>query len=142
MIYRKQAGDTIVEVLIAIAVVSLVLGGAYAIASRSLANSRQAQEHGEALQLANAQIELLSKYVKAASDDQLSALKTPDVIKCFGEVGEEPQPAACRSGSPVAYVTSFKYLSTTKAFEVLVTWPSVTGDRQSTVTLGYRPYLL
>jgi Tfp pilus assembly protein PilV len=52
-----QTGDTIVEVLLAMAVMSLILGGAYSIANRSLIGGRQAQERGEALKFTEAQVE-------------------------------------------------------------------------------------
>lgn len=52
-------GDTIVEVLISIAVVSFVLGAAYVSANRSLQGSRQAQERAEATKLSEAQLERL-----------------------------------------------------------------------------------
>ena len=55
----KQIGDTIIEVLLAIAVLSLVLSGAYAITNRDLNSIRAAQEHTEALKYAEAQMEQL-----------------------------------------------------------------------------------
>ncbi len=55
----KERGDTIVEVLIAMAVVSMVLGGAYASVNRSTIQTRTAQERGEALQLLQGQVERL-----------------------------------------------------------------------------------
>ncbi len=57
----NSKGDTIVEVLIAIAVTSAMLGGAFVVVNKTLANARQAQEHGEALQIARAQVEGLKK---------------------------------------------------------------------------------
>ena len=60
---RRQRGDTLVEVLIAIAVVSLILGGAYVTTNRSLYATRAAQERGNALKLAESQIEQLKGIV-------------------------------------------------------------------------------
>lgn len=54
---RRQKGDTIVEVLIAIAVVSSVLGITYSVMNRNLLVMRENQERSEALRLAQAQIE-------------------------------------------------------------------------------------
>src|SRR5262245_14367511 len=53
----RQRGDTIVEVLIAIAVAGVVLAGAYVTSNRSLAATRAAQERSNALKLAEAQME-------------------------------------------------------------------------------------
>lgn len=52
-------GDTIVEVLIVLAVLGLALSISYASASRGLQQSRNAQEHSEALGIINSQVELL-----------------------------------------------------------------------------------
>ncbi len=65
-----SVGDTIVEVLIALTIISLVLGGAYVSASRSLNNGRQAQERGEALKLVQSQIERL-KFIASGSDNTI-----------------------------------------------------------------------
>lgn len=55
-----QTGDTMVEVLMAMAVVSVILGGAYFTTNRSILATRDAQEHVDALKLADAQLELLN----------------------------------------------------------------------------------
>lgn len=54
-----QRGDTIVEVLIAIAVISGVLATSYAIVNRNTISYQQASERVDALKLAEEQIELL-----------------------------------------------------------------------------------
>lgn len=63
----NETGDTIVEVLMAIAIISIILGGAFVSANHSLANSRQAQERGEALKIAESQFEQLRLYAKDPS---------------------------------------------------------------------------
>ncbi len=60
-LWNNNRGDTIVEVLLAIAVVSAVLGGAYVSANRSSNNTRQAQERSEASKLVEAQLEQLKQ---------------------------------------------------------------------------------
>lgn len=59
MIWSKQRGDTIIEVLIAVAVLGAILGGSFAVASRSLNVSQQAQERSEATKVIESQLELL-----------------------------------------------------------------------------------
>lgn len=73
-------GDTIVEVLIAITVVSTVLGGAYASSNRSLNATRQSQERGEALKLAETQLERLKASITINAD----IFSTPNYF-CFDE---------------------------------------------------------
>jgi prepilin-type N-terminal cleavage/methylation domain-containing protein len=65
---RKQAGDTIVEVMVVVAILGLAFSMAYATASSSLNKTRNAQEHAEALQYINSQVELLRN---AASDSTI-----------------------------------------------------------------------
>jgi len=62
-----QSGDTIVEVLLAIAIMALVLAGSYAITSRSLQQGISAREHTEAMYLLQSQIETL-KFRQQLSD--------------------------------------------------------------------------
>jgi type II secretory pathway pseudopilin PulG len=61
MLKRKQnrRGDTIVEVLMSIAIVGAVIAGAYALAAHSLAEGISASEHSQAIKLAEAQVEAL-----------------------------------------------------------------------------------
>ncbi len=56
---RSERGDTIVEVLIAIAVVTSVLSITYATMNRNLVTMRNNQERTEASKLAQAQLEAL-----------------------------------------------------------------------------------
>lgn len=68
----NSRGDTIVEVLISILVVSAVLAGAYVSATRSLNNSRQSQERAEALKLLEAQVEQVKQLANTDDDDIFS----------------------------------------------------------------------
>ncbi len=74
-------GDTIIEVLISITVVSVILGGAYASSNRSLSATRQAQERGESLKLAEAQLERL----KTVARLQPSILTETEPFFCIRE---------------------------------------------------------
>lgn len=56
---RRQAGDTIVEVLIAIGIVSLVLTSAYAITNKNSQTMQTVQERTQAQKLVERQIELI-----------------------------------------------------------------------------------
>jgi type II secretory pathway pseudopilin PulG len=52
-------GDTIIEVMLCIAIVGAVIAGAYALASRSLAEGVSASEHSQAIKMAEGQVEAL-----------------------------------------------------------------------------------
>ena len=70
-------GDTIIEVLIAMAIVSLVLGGAYISANESFNDTRQAQERSEALQIIESQLEALKQL---ASNGNTTIFTSPYVF--------------------------------------------------------------
>jgi prepilin-type N-terminal cleavage/methylation domain-containing protein len=63
----RERGDTIIEVLVAITIVSMILGGAYVTSHNSLIATRDAQEHANALQLAQGQVELLRTLATSSS---------------------------------------------------------------------------
>ena len=63
---NKSNGDTIVEVLIAVAVLMVVITGGYSIATRSLNGARIAQERSEATMLAQGQLEAINQRVNQA----------------------------------------------------------------------------
>jgi prepilin-type N-terminal cleavage/methylation domain-containing protein len=67
MIFRNQRGDTIVEVMIALAVLGSVMVGGYSIATRSINSVRVSQERGEALKLAEGQLEQLRARLNGVS---------------------------------------------------------------------------
>ncbi len=60
----NHVGDTIVEVLICMAIVGLALGGAFGVAVRSLVQIREAEERSQAIRLAQSQVELLQQAIK------------------------------------------------------------------------------
>lgn len=67
LISHSQRGDTIMEVLICIAVLGFILGAAFTLVSRSQTANLQAQERGVANNLVDKQVELLRAYVDAYS---------------------------------------------------------------------------
>jgi hypothetical protein len=72
-IFKNQRGDTIMEVLIAVAVLSLILTVSLALANRNTQGNRQAQERGEATKHTESQIELLKTYLANTANPVLPA---------------------------------------------------------------------
>lgn len=60
-IAKSQRGDTIVEVLLALVVLMVIIGGGYSIATRSLRGIRMSQERSEATKIAEGQIEAINQ---------------------------------------------------------------------------------
>ena len=65
--FKHQKGDTIAEVLISVAVLSLILSISYGLANRSTLAVRQSQERSEAQQINNGQLEQLRSYLADSS---------------------------------------------------------------------------
>ncbi len=92
-ITNDNRGETIIEVLIAIAVIALTLGTSFALANRSLRLGIESRERGEALQIIESQIESL-KYVYAiarengleAQFDILYRTNTPFCVRAIETV--------------------------------------------------------
>lgn len=64
----SQTGDTIAEVLIALAVLSLMMSASFTMANRSSQATRQALERSEASKYAQSQLELLKNYLAQGGD--------------------------------------------------------------------------
>ncbi|HEX8762820.1 MAG TPA: type II secretion system protein [Candidatus Saccharimonadales bacterium] len=139
-----ERGDTVVEVLVSIAVVSLLLGGAFVTADRSFKGNRDAQERQSAVKLAEGQVEQL-KYLAGTSPDSIFGASVPAAFCLTGTVtASNASDAACRvnaDGSPTTADPSYnlRVTRTSNDFTVLVTWEALTGTA-SNVTLKYRVY--
>ncbi len=129
----KERGDTIVEVLIAIAIVSLTLTGAYTSVNRSSNATRTAQERGEALKWAETQVE----QIKASKDDLASAAYTNF---CFDMSLQLKTTLPCvNNAAGVPYEARIKQNPAGSGnFSVSVSWDSLdSGVNRNTVELDY-----
>lgn len=140
-----ERGDTIVEVLIAIAVISMILGGAFIMTNRSLQGTRDAQERVNATKLVEGQIEQI-KNLAATNDVLLFGAGVP-ASYCINSVGAvvASTDAACSvgpDGTPTTNEPRFG-LAITRAgntFTIRSTWTNVRGDTQNNVEMKYRVY--
>lgn len=139
---RSERGDTIVEVLLAIAITAAVLAGAYVATNRSLKASQSARERSEAIKIAETQIERL-KYLNvnppapgpgAANIYQngpfciTSTLTTPaynDTDTTPAGIIVAAEPAGC-SFSPRYYVLITRN-SASNVYQIQVVWINTTG---------------
>ncbi len=138
-IRHSQAGDTIVEVLLAIAIVSFVLVAAFATTNKNTQMNQDTQERGQALQLASSQVEFLHTKDLGSGN-------------CFDADGSVQIAAAPPSASPctvkndgttaqpsdqLAYKIAITTVGTA-TYKVSVTWDSVASSTPSSVTLYYQ----
>ena len=152
IIRLKQAGDTIVEVLIAIAVVSSVLAGAYVSSNKALQQSRQSQERGEALKYAEAQVEQLkdaaatvpSTFTVSGAFCYLAGARkslagTPAATADADVLTTAVYPNNCRQGTTTFYYTVIQRASDNSTFTITVRWdPVTTVFRRDEVRIVYR----
>lgn len=126
----KEAGDTIVEVLIAVACLALVLGIAYNIAVKSAGNTEVTQERSEALQLAQSQIEFLRE--NGATNDLIDFNGTD---KCFSTTGATfgtavSSPCTYQNGTGEVYLINITEASAQNGelYTVSVSWDLQTSN--------------
>lgn len=133
----RERGDTIVEVLIATAIISLVLVLAYATATRNARVAQETREQTQAVKIAERQVELLRN----------SNLTSPAVLPtaanpCY-PVGATTPGAACDNftadGSGATYqVRITPPTGTGDVYTVQVEWDTLAG-RTANVTMRYIP---
>lgn len=137
LINRSRGGDTIVEVLLAIAVTSVVLAGAYVAVDRSLKASRAAQERGEAVKVAETQIERL-KYLSfsnfTADIYQNGPFCITPALAVQTMTNIESDANCTTSGRYTASVTRDNSSGT---HQIMVLWENITGSRTSAAHPGF-----
>lgn len=134
----RQAGDTIVEVLIAIVIISTILTGAFAVSQHSVKAVRDSQEHAEVAQLLQGQIEMLRSAAEKSSPDVFSApavfcLTTDSsnniaiVPITSGVSNYAGYPPQCKLENNL-YNINIQYNSSANTFTATANWDSITGS--------------
>ena len=139
-----QRGDTIVEVLIAIAVISMILGGAFILTNRSLQGTRAAQERLNAIKLVEGQLEQI-KNLSRTNHNAIFGGSTPGSF-CIdtSSTVKSASDASCKvnsDGAPTGADPAFN-LSVSRAgntFTVKAVWNSVLNN-QDNVEMRYNVY--
>jgi prepilin-type N-terminal cleavage/methylation domain-containing protein len=155
--HRAQAGDTIIEVLIVLAILSTSFALAYSTATRGLSAARQAQEHSEALQFISSQVELLRNvdnsspaYDVGSGSFCMTGVNTAIHLKSgypapptAAADDAARYPAACTHGPDLKgdgqglYRVSATYDAPTNRFKIYVRWdgPGSRGPQQESITV-------
>lgn len=118
---RSKRGDTIIEVMLAMAIIGLVLAAAYATAARNLRTSRFTQERTEALKIAEGQIELM----KSLSGSSRDLLYPPESAEfCLPAAGGAPvRPAAGNAACQNRfYEITIQRAASNDVFIIFVRW--------------------
>lgn len=152
----KQGGDTIVEVMVCMAVVSAMLGGAFVTARNSQLNVRNSQEHAEALSLIENQVEQL----RASGSNSNSPIFTTSpfcmsngalvstttaspAAACILESNGQQAPSGFQPAFTM-YIAPSNNCNTPIAqcyqYNVQATWYEIVGNGQGTESIEYRLY--
>ncbi|MDB5181697.1 MAG: hypothetical protein JWP13_460 [Candidatus Saccharibacteria bacterium] len=150
-----ERGDTIVEVMIAIAVVSSVLAGAFTVTQKSTLAVRDGQERGEMLQILQGQVELVRAVALTQTTGPSSIYSSSPKYFCIdsatrskvgypASVTSSPFPTTDTSSYPTQcksisgrYNIAVTYNSTTNTFTFLGNWDRFAGGTNS-MQLSYR----
>lgn len=155
----NQIGDTIIEVLVALAIISLVLVGAYVVSSNSERAVRDSQEHAEASKLLQGQIELIKGLAKSGTVNVFNSTYIFCVLQDGSDVSTSittdatgrPAPTAdtyspnlyapgCKSVGPSKlYNIAISYNGSTHDFYLTARWDRI-GGGVNQVDLTYRAY--
>lgn len=146
---KMQRGDTIVEVLVSIAVIGAVLSGAYVVVSSNTKNNQSAQERSTAVKLAESQLELLRSYV-ATPPGTLPlggfCLEDGASVSKHTISSSLPAPSNTVPGYPPQCQIDSRYMigiqtgagdAELRSYTIFVTWDSLSGGR-SQVSIAYK----
>jgi prepilin-type N-terminal cleavage/methylation domain-containing protein len=147
----NQRGDTIIEVLIVLAVLGLAIGISYATANRSLLNARQAQENSHATEIAQSQVEQIVAIgctsrnpacsITNPANPGYKLLHPPGKPFCIvaGSVKASTD-AGCQDATlpgSIIQISCLNSCAPPQVFEVKVSWDDVLGQGTDTVTQDY-----
>gem|GEM_PF-750790 len=153
----RQRGDTIIEVLLAMAVLGMVLGTSFGIVNRSLATGRDAQERSEATKLAESQLEKLKTassdpdngffsisetsiycitYTRITDTLEVVEFDTNGIIE--DDVDLNTYAVECKAGPDGRYRMSI--IRSENVFTVRTRWESIRGEQLNEAKLTYRTY--
>ncbi len=137
----NNRGDTIVEVMLALVVMSVAIGVSYGVANRSLKGMRIAQERGEATKIAESQAERLKKI----KQDEVATPAGPfclyqlgaalNTVKPFA-ANSAPQECAFSDASTSNNPNNRYHVEITEStpnsnrFEIRVWWEGLAGNRE------------
>jgi prepilin-type N-terminal cleavage/methylation domain-containing protein len=143
----NHRGDTIVEVMVVLAILGMAVGISYSTANNSLLDIRQSEEHAQATEYTQSQIEIMRTMLEPGSPNIF--VTGPFCLSQTAPYTIETWPTAttpnanCLLG-PYPYTIKVSDLSVANpslppgTFQILVQWPDVRGQSTDSVTLTYQ----
>ncbi len=134
---KNQRGDTIVEVLIATAIVSMVLTSAYAVTNRNVQIQQTIREQAQAQKLVSQQIESLRVDADIASV-VLGGCYIAPMEKASGEACKVAADGGAPSGGAVFKLAIDKDTTSPGTYIVSATWETLGGQESNIRVYYYR----
>lgn len=140
-----EAGDTLVEVLMAIAVLGMALAGAFVTTNHSLQATRGSQERENAMKLVESQLEQVKNLALTNASAVFGAgAPASFCVNSAGAVVTSTNAGCAMDASGVATTAEPVYhVSITRnvnTFTILNRWTDVSGRQQDSVQMTYRVY--
>lgn len=149
---RLSRGDTIIEVLISVAIVSLGLSGAYVLGGRALKSSLSTNQRVEALAVAESQANILkfehARHTDANGNhpvfdsyfrDGFNAANTFCLPYPAGTSFDNLRPKTaldCEKFNGGIYTVKITYKDADLTYSIVVSWPSLSGGPSNTQELA------
>ncbi len=140
----SQTGDTIVEVLLCIAVLGLALGTGYALTNRSFTYGLSSAERAQAQAIAQGQVELIKNaYINKVANEEPTQfndyLSAPSSFCIDTSTGNrKATDSGCKTGLFTTAITS-NNTPTNSVFTIVVSWDKTRGSSPNQTTLYYKP---
>ena len=137
---KNAHGDTIVEVLVALAVLSLAFALSYATANKALTNTQNSQEHTLALEYLDAQLEALRYYASQPGNSlpNSSFYLVPNPGNGSVQVNAAP---GSEPGNGFSYsITLIRDTNLSNTYHATITWPGLGNLGTQSEELSYRVY--
>jgi Tfp pilus assembly protein PilV len=132
-----SSGDTIVEVMVSMAVLAIVVAATYSLSTRSFQSGQDSQYRDQAVSLAQQQLELIKESDNSNPQTITAYTNSPDTAYCIDPATKARRPAdQCTFNN--LYTVTYKYISATDTFQVAAAWDSSNGTRQQ-ATIYYKP---
>lgn len=135
----RQSGDTIVEVLIAVAIISIVITVSFATAQRSLQIGRRAQERTEGLKVAESQVEILKALAPLTTPNIFDSTASSPTNPTFCVTPTQIINIGCAEGPDNRYNKQITRVDngTESTFNIRVYWDSLRGGQED-IVISYR----
>lgn len=136
--FRSSRGDTIVEVLFAMAVIGLTIGVGYGISNRAIIAGRDAQERSESSKYVEAQLE---KIILASSDPSYGIFEEAEsTIYCLDDslTIQDNSITPCNFGPEGRYTVTIS--RDDNLFIVTGTWQNIRSGSTNSASMVYRTY--